>query len=128
MDFGHDKTQESGFEGRRIVVLALLLLAMLSLVIKAVYLQVVDKPFLQKRALQQYSDIVSVPAYRGQIKDRQGESLAISTPVQAVILKPNKVEDWRKVEKIAGLLGVSPRRIRSIQKHSANKSFIYLKR
>ncbi len=128
MDFGHDKTQEPGFEGRRTVVLALLLLAMLSLVAKAIYLQVVDKPFLQKRARQQYSDIVSVPAYRGQIKDRQGEALAISTPVQAVILKPNKVEDWRKVKKIADLLGVSAKKIQAIQKHSANKSFIYLKR
>ncbi len=128
MDFGHDKTQESGFEGRRTVVLALLLLAMLSLVAKAVYLQVVDKPFLQKRARQQYSDIVSVPAYRGQIKDRQGEALAISTPVQAVILKPNKVADWGKVEEIAGLLGISAKKIQAIQRHSANKSFIYLKR
>jgi len=128
MDFDHDKTREPGFEGRRTVVLALLLLAMLSLVAKAVYLQVVDKPFLQKRARQQYSDIVSVPAYRGQIKDRQGEALAISTPVQAVILKPNKVEDWNKVKKIADLLGVSAKKIQAIQKHSANKSFIYLKR
>lgn len=118
------------FKGRRLVVLALLLLAMSSLVVRAVYLQVVDKSFLQKRALQQYSDKVIVPAYRGKILDRQGEPLAISTHVQAVILKPYlvKEDDWAKVEQVAALLQLSQRKISRIKRQFADKRFIYLKR
>jgi cell division protein FtsI (penicillin-binding protein 3) len=118
------------FKSRRLFVLAFLLLAMLALVVRAVYLQVVDKPFLQKRALQQYSDTMSVPAYRGKILDRQGDALAVSTPVQAVILKPYQVkgDGWQKIEKVAEILQLPRQKLRKIRQHAANKRFLYLKR
>ncbi len=124
------RSQAPAFNMRRLFVLTVLLLAMLSLIVRAIYLQVVDKPFLQKRAVQQYSDKVMVPAYRGRILDRQGQPLAISTPVQAVILKPYQVkgDDWREIEKVAELLALPRNKIKEIRRHRANKRFIYLKR
>ncbi len=125
-----DQTLLPAFKARRLIVLIFLLAAMLSLVVRAVYLQVVDKPFLQKRALQQYSDTVLVPAYRGKILDRQGEALAVSTPVQAVILKPYQVkdEDWRKIEKIAAILKLPRQKLRNIRRQGAKRRFVYLRR
>ena len=125
------KAQPVSFKGRRLFVVGVLLSAMLSLVVRAVYLQVVDKPFLQKQAVRQYSDTMSVPAYRGKILDRQGQVLAVSTPVKAVILKPYLVKDkegWQKIEKIAVMLQLPRRRIRKIKQRYANKRFMYLKR
>jgi cell division protein FtsI (penicillin-binding protein 3) len=66
------------------MLLGAILTSMLALASRAVYLQVLDKEFLQDKGDLQHVGIVDVPAYRGQIKDRNGEPLAISTPVQSI--------------------------------------------
>ncbi len=117
---------------RRRLLLSVMLLAMLALVGRAVYLQILDKEFLQDKGDMQHVGVVSVSAYRGQIKDRNGEPLAISTPVQSIWVNPRQLRDAEqdKLTPMAKLLGFPEKELRSLLKKEkdANKRFVYLRR
>ncbi|WP_031429951.1 peptidoglycan D,D-transpeptidase FtsI family protein [Methylomicrobium agile] len=68
---------------RNLLVLAVML-CMAALVVRAIDLQVFDRHFLQQQGSKTYVTDVVVPAYRGMIRDRNGEPLAVSTPMQSV--------------------------------------------
>jgi cell division protein FtsI (penicillin-binding protein 3) len=69
---------------RRKLLVMSVMLCMGALVVRAVDLQVFDKQFLQRQGSKTYVTDVVVPAYRGMIRDRNGEPLAVSTPMQSV--------------------------------------------
>ena len=58
------------------------------LVVRAVHLQVFKKGFLQERS--RYVDTVSISSYRGIVEDRNGESLAISSPAPSITINPKE--------------------------------------
>ena len=68
---------------RRFVMLGLGLAA-LSLGARAVQLQVIDKDFYVGQGDARQQRTVSIPAHRGMIIDRNGEPMAMSTPVDSV--------------------------------------------
>jgi cell division protein FtsI (penicillin-binding protein 3) len=117
-----------------LVAVALALLGAL-LVWRLVALQVLDTErgyrFLQSqgdaRALRQEP----IPAHRGIIADRNGEPLAVSTPVQTLWANPRKlaaeaeVEDWTP---LAAALGLPPEDLRRRISGVASKEFAYLRR
>lgn len=74
---------------------------MVILVGRAIYLQVFNKQFLQHEGEIRYVDEVVVSAYRGMIKDRNGEPLAISSPVQSVWINPLQLKGITKEEQAA---------------------------
>ncbi|TXL23608.1 cell division protein [Methylococcaceae bacterium HT2] len=131
------------FSGRRKLVIGLMLLAMLGLIVKAVQLQVLDTQFLQKQARSRHVGTVQIAAYRGQIKDRNGESLAVSAPVGSVWVNPQycKINTGKKAKlacldlnneiklrQVAKLLGISLARVKKAFNPLSNKQFVYLKR
>ena len=118
------------FPIRRKLLLGVILTAMMTLTGRAVYLQVLDKEFLQDKGDLQHVGIVDVPAYRGQIKDRNGEPLAISTPVQSIWMNMRQIKDGDrgKVEQMAKILGIADKDWRAFLKKEANKRFVYVKR
>lgn len=124
--------QSSDFVIRRRMLLSLMLVAMSALIGRAVYLQVLDKEFLQDKGDMQHIDIVPVPAYRGQIQDRNGEPLAISTPVQSIWVNPRQLKDAEqdKLTPMAKILGYPEKELRAQLKKEkdANKRFLYLRR
>lgn len=71
-------------ERRRNLLVASVMLCMAVLVVRAIDLQVFDKQFLQQQGNKTYVTDVVVPAYRGMIRDRNGEPLAVSTPMQSI--------------------------------------------
>ena len=89
------------------LVLALLLTASLVLVVRAAWLQGYNHETLQARGEQRVARVVPVPASRGRITDRNGDILAVSTPVRAIWAAPREAQlapaDARR---LAGLLGV----------------------
>ncbi len=92
LDF-HDRKKNrptSDFSGRRKFVAGFMLSCMVVLVGRAVHLQVFNKRFLKEQGDMRLVDDVTVSAYRGMIKDRNGEPLAISTPVQSVWVNPRE--------------------------------------
>lgn len=85
-----------GETGRRNVVMSILLVCALALVARLFYLQVVQSRFLiaqgDNRALRTQTE----NALRGMILDREGEPLAISTPVSSVVADPKVL--WATLE------------------------------
>ena len=115
---------------RRKLLLTFMLVAMLVLVSRALYLQVFNKDFLQDKADKQHVDVVEVSAYRGQILDRNGEPLAISTPMQSILInvKQFKDNDPEKLNEMKIILGLSEDQLQNVLRKYANRRFFYLKR
>jgi cell division protein FtsI (penicillin-binding protein 3) len=95
---------------------------------RAVYLQAVRTDFLQEKGDARYSRVLAIPATRGRILDRNGEALAVSTPVKSVWAIPADVEaSGSQRRKLAALLSIS---LRELEKKISDpsKDFVYLKR
>ncbi len=124
--------QNTDFVIRRRLLLSVMLLAMVTLVGRAVFLQILDKEFLQDKGDMQHVGVVSVSAYRGQIKDRNGDPLAISTPVQSIWVNPRQLKDAEqdKLTPMAKIIGYPEKELRALLKKdkAANKRFVYLRR
>ncbi|WP_031433884.1 peptidoglycan D,D-transpeptidase FtsI family protein [Methylomarinum vadi] len=132
IDKGANKNRKrtSDFAVRRKLLLGMMLCGMFALAVRAVDLQVFNKEFLQQQAQRQHVAAVVVPAYRGQIKDRHGEPLAISTPVQSVWANPRQIraDDNEKIAQIGKLLDLSDKKLRSLLSKKSGRRFFYLKR
>ena len=108
-------------------VLAVLALAFGVLAARSVYLQAMRTEFLQERGDARYSRVIEVPATRGRILDRNGDALAVSTPVKSVWAIPADVELTREQRrKLTALLAVEPAELG--KKLSSAKDFVFLKR
>lgn len=69
-------------------LLRLLILWGLAVVAKLFYVQIVKHDFYAELADQQQTKLVEIPAHRGTIYDRNGHILAISVPVETVVVNP----------------------------------------
>jgi len=118
------------FEVRRKLLLAVMLLGMAVLAGRAVFLQVLDTQFLQQQGDRRHVGVVSVPAYRGKILDRNNEPLAISTPVESVWVNPKffKKDEEASFRQAAKLLKVSSKKVNKLLKEGTTTRFSYLKR
>ncbi|AFV00685.1 peptidoglycan D,D-transpeptidase FtsI family protein [Simiduia agarivorans] len=68
-----------------------------------------------------------IAAYRGVITDRNGEPLAVSTPVLSLWANPKLVPD-QSVDQLAKALAIKPSQLRQRLAANATREFIYLKR
>jgi len=110
-------------------VLAVLALAFGVLGARSVYLQALKTDFLQGKGDARYSRVIEVPATRGRILDRNGDALAVSTPVQSIWAIPSDVELSREQRrKLAALLGMEPADLSRKLADAASRDFLYLKR
>ncbi len=120
---------------RATVLLVVVMAGMAGLLGRSVYLQVLNNDFLQEKGSQRYSRVVEVSAHRGMITDRNGEPLAVSTPVDSVWASPSDLSKRNGEEKlteqqILQLAQVLGMRVGQVQERlsDTNKGFVYLKR
>ncbi|HQQ34109.1 MAG TPA: penicillin-binding protein 2, partial [Methylophilus sp.] len=73
---------------RRRLLLIAVLLGFMALLTRAIYLQSLHKDFLQQKGDARYSRTLVLQAHRGKITDRNGELLAVSSPVESVWVSP----------------------------------------
>jgi cell division protein FtsI (penicillin-binding protein 3) len=109
-------------------VMAALLAAFALLAGRSVYLQAVRTDFLQEKGEARYARVLDIPATRGTIFDRNGEALAVSTPVKSVWAIPADAQlSEAQRRKLASLLGIE---MKELKRKLADESrdFIYLKR
>ncbi len=100
-----------------------------TLVARAVHLQVLDKDFLNKQADTRHLRTEKISAHRGTITDRNGEPLAISTPVDSIWANPKELASAvDRVPKLAAALGIDADLLIRRITRSMDKEFIYLKR
>jgi cell division protein FtsI (penicillin-binding protein 3) len=113
---------------RRRLLLVVVLSGFAALLGRGIYLQSYHKSFLQEKGDARYSRTLVLSAQRGKITDRNGELLAISSPVESVWANPSDVKiDAEQTKKIADLLQLS---VEFINQKLANdeREFVYLKR
>ena len=127
-----DPTQEyrAIFLATRHYSALLLLLALLGgLVVRALYLQLVEQDFLASQGVQRQIRTIETPAYRGAILDRFGTPLAISTPVDSVWVNPGEIlEDLGALKRLAASLDLDYRDTVAMLKQRADREFVYLRR
>ena len=73
-------------------VLIVFAAAVVGLVARAVHLQLIGQEFYEKQGKARYTRIAKLAAHRGAILDRNGEPLAVSTPVDTVWVNPKELE------------------------------------
>jgi cell division protein FtsI (penicillin-binding protein 3) len=90
-------------------VVALLALAFLVLVGRAVQIQVLDNDFYLMQGEKRYTKTLKLPASRGRILDRQGIVLATSVPAPSVWAVPRTFQaDVEQRKALSRLLDLSP--------------------
>jgi cell division protein FtsI (penicillin-binding protein 3) len=123
------QTAARRFTGRVSLVAVFFAVLATSLVARAVYLQVLDKDFLNKQADTRHLRTEKISAHRGTITDRNGEPLAISTPVDSIWVNPRQFAPAvDSIPKLARTLGVDSQMLMRRITRSMDKEFLYLKR
>ena len=108
-------------------VISLFLIFMFALFSRAVYLQLLPNTYSKKGDVAGIG-IVSVSAHRGAIMDRNGEQLAISTPVDSIWAIPRKLLKEKNLQKLASLLNRSEDELSKFLRARIKRDFVYLKR
>ncbi len=103
----------------------------IGLIARAVFLQVVDRDYLQSQGNARYLRVQTEPPTRGMIRDRNGRPLAISTPVDSIWMNPSKILEQKQeysYKQLSTLLGLSRDKILSLAEKRKTREFVYLKR
>ncbi|MDH3831501.1 MAG: penicillin-binding protein 2, partial [Gammaproteobacteria bacterium] len=107
----------------------LMLSGFVLLAARSAQLQLVDHEFLQGQADARHLRVVEVPAHRGMMTDRNGEPLAISTPVQSVWANPKElVAAPADLRGLARLLKLKPEQLQRLLGQRKSREFVYLQR
>ncbi|MAA48844.1 MAG: cell division protein [Gammaproteobacteria bacterium] len=100
-----------------------------ALSVRVVYLGVTERDFLQEEGDKRSIYEKRLPAMRGLIYDRNGEALAVSTPVFAVAVNPLKFEaDNASLQKLGKILDLDIVALRTLLSNNAHRGYLYLKR
>ncbi len=101
-----------------------------ALSVRVVYLGVTERDFLQEEGDRRSVYTRQLPAMRGMIYDRNGEALAVSTPVFAVAANPAQIElgDSAKLRQLAELLDLDFDALMQSLESNRHRGFWYLKR
>ena len=95
---------------------------------RAFWLQAFDRDFLQQKGEARYGRVMAMPASRGPVKDRTGQPLAISTPVESIWASPEDFEaDAGKLRALAKALGLPEAELRQ-KVATKDRQFVWLKR
>jgi cell division protein FtsI (penicillin-binding protein 3) len=114
---------------RMLVVSCVLAAASLGLVARAFDMQVVRKDFYQNQADARILREVPIAVSRGTIFDRNGEPLAVSTPVVSIWANPAEVLDNEdKLPALAKAIGMDPDALKQYLAQRSEREFVYLKR
>jgi len=96
---------------------------------RAVELQVFNKGFLTRQADVRHLRVAKISAHRGVITDRNGEPLAVSTPVDSAWVSPRElVQAPDRIPQLAAALHVDAEKLARRLTQNADKEFMYLRR
>lgn len=105
-----------------------LFIGFMLLLLRSFYLQSIQKHFLHQKGNERYSRVVEISAHRGTISDRQGEPLAMSTPVMSIWMSPKDVQiTIPQFKNLVSLLDLKEDVLRK-QMSREDKDFVYIKR
>jgi len=110
-------------------MLLIFMLCSVALIARAVNLQVMETDFLQGQGKARFLREVKLASTRGVITDRNGEPLAVSTPVDSVWVHPGEVLEYpENIKPLARLLNSNADDIERKLTQRSTKEFVWLKR
>ena len=110
------------------LLLLLVFFGFLVLAARAFYLQGLHNDFLQQKGETRYGRVIEISAHRGMVTDRNGEPLALSTPVESVWAAPADTNlSAEQRAKLTRLLGMDAAELKKKLAES-EREFVYLKR
>ena len=114
---------------RHFVLTGLFTLALLGLVGRSSYLAVTEREFLQNQGEARATRVAEIRAHRGVISDRNGDPMAVSTPVVSVWTDPSVDRlDARELVLVAELLDRPVDGLMKRLERSKHTQFVYLAR
>ena len=114
---------------RGAVLLALFALGAVALESRILYLQLVNKEFLAAQANDRHLRTVEISAHRGSLTDRDGEPLAVSTPVDTIVGNPRELKDaLDRIGELADATGQDEDSLARKITSNLNRDFVYLQR
>ena len=128
---GLGDTAPLGQGTRRAMVLGVFLLLALALVGRAFQLQVLDRSFYKKQGDVRQIRTLPLAAHRGMLVDRNGEPLAVSSPIDSIWADPGELLKYEdKIDLLSYALEMDPNRLKEKVRRGAEnkKEFIYLQR
>ena len=100
-----------------------------ALSVRVVYLGVTERDFLQEEGDKRSIYEKRLPAMRGMIYDRNGEALAVSTPVFAVAVNPLQFDaNNASLQKLGKILDLDIEALKTLLSNNAHRGYLYLKR
>ncbi|MDB6164144.1 MAG: penicillin-binding protein 2, partial [Xanthomonadaceae bacterium] len=115
--------------GRLLLVVGTLGLCSLALVGRAVDLQLIDNAFYRAQGDERFLREIAIPTSRGMITDRNGEPLAVSSPVESLWANPQELlKNPARLPQLAQALGVSADELTRKVSQRSGREFLWLKR
>jgi cell division protein FtsI (penicillin-binding protein 3) len=123
-----DRTAGS-FRWRIWLVLGLLVTAGTGLLAQAAHLQLYQHDFYASEGNERFSRVATITAHRGMITDRNGEPLAISTPVDSVWVNPQELAAASdQIPHLAQVLKLDRQELSRRITSNEDREFLYLVR
>jgi len=114
---------------RHVFVLVVIVIMFGGLVARAAYLQAYEQSFLADQGDQRQTRNIKTLSQRGSIIDRNGEVLAVSTPVDSVWVIPKQImAEPNQVALLAKRLKLNKQKLQLKMQRRASSQFVYLKR
>ena len=125
------KVQRSSYSLRHRLVAVGVVMGLFSLVLvaRAAHLQLINPEFYQQQGDARFLREVPIPTSRGMISDRNGEPLAVSSPVESVWVNPQELlQHPDRLPELADALGIPREVLLQRVTQRAHKEFLYLRR
>jgi cell division protein FtsI (penicillin-binding protein 3) len=123
------RVRSANFRARLYVVAGMLALAATSLVVRAVDLQLLDNAFYQAQGNERFLREIPIPTSRGTIFDRNGEPLAVSSPVESIWADPQELlQHSERLPELAEALSIPLDTLTQRLAQRAEREFVYLRR
>jgi cell division protein FtsI (penicillin-binding protein 3) len=117
------------FRKRCTIAASYLAVGAVILLARSVQLQLFDQTFLNNQADARQIRHATLSAHRGSITDRNGEALAVSTPVDSIWAEPRILASAPEhIPVLAQILGVNQEKLTARLSRNVSKDFLYLKR
>jgi cell division protein FtsI (penicillin-binding protein 3) len=114
---------------RNRTLLAAFALAAVALEVRLAWLQLVDGEFLTEQGEQRQLRTVDMPVYRARIVDRNGEPLAVSTPVDSIAVNPQEFPpDRDRIFELAAATGEDAEAVERSITTRPDREFVWIKR
>ena len=124
-----DEPQHKPLTWRLYLILGLMVMCVFAVIWKLTSLHVLQKDFLQGQGDARTIRVEPLSANRGIIMDRNGEPLAVSTPVRSIWVNPKELsQELREIEVLAFALELDAQQLAASLAANADKEFFYVKR